>query len=150
MPFAYLVGGYGLLVRRSRDLRGDAYWHDGYSDDFLPKGCKNRARAAKLITASMDLEHFVDPASETKKVFEIAPFVLCLAELRATPPYTASQWRYYGLADAQSTGFFIQRSLKLLANKLGKHFVSDGKAYHFRKNDPINEKLWLLLKNSTA
>lgn len=136
------AGGYGILVRLLRDRGIEALWSDPYCKNLLALGFEHTNEKACLITAFEAFEHFVDPVVEAEKLFSIAPNLLISTFLIPTPTPAPSQWWYYGLGHGQHIGFFRIETLKFIAQKFNKHFVSDGVSCHFFADTAISSLEW--------
>jgi hypothetical protein len=136
------AGGYGILVRLLRDRGVEALWSDPYCQNLLAPGFERKNEMADLVTAFEAFEHFVDPISEIEKLFAIAPNLLISTEVIASPAPTPGQWWYYGLEHGQHIGFFRIQTLEFIAERFGKHLISDGKNYHLFTERPISASRW--------
>jgi Methyltransferase domain len=145
------AGGYGLLVRLLRDRGVDAWWHDPYCDNLVARGFEARSgQRARLATAFEALEHFVDPVGEMRALLARADNVLVSTDLIASPAPQPAHWWYYGSEHGQHVGFFRRRTLQALADKLGRHVVSDGKSFHLFTTRPVAHWRWMLARRSTG
>ena len=138
------AGGYGILVRLLRDRGVEALWSDPFCQNLLAVGFEYTNEKAELVTAFEAFEHFVDPLLEAEKLFAIAPNLLISTNLIATPAPSPDQWWYYGLDHGQHIGFFRFQTLQFIAQKFGKHLVTDGVGCHFFTEKPINATHWKL------
>jgi hypothetical protein len=138
------AGGYGILVRLLRDRGIDALWSDPFCKNLLAVGFEYTAEKSNLVTAFEAFEHFVDPVLEVEKLFAIAPNLLISTALIATPAPAPNEWWYYGLDHGQHIGFFRLQTLQLIAQKFGKHLVTDGVGCHLFTDKPISSMRWNL------
>lgn len=138
------AGGYGILVRLLRDRGVDALWSDPYCKNLLAVGFERTTEQADLVTAFEAFEHFVDPLLECEKLFSIAPNLLISTTLVATPPPKPTDWWYYGLDHGQHIGFFRLQTLQFIAEKFGKHFITDGADCHLFTDKPLSSMQWNL------
>lgn len=136
------AGGYGILVRKLRDIGVEAYWSDRYCENLLAKGFEYTSGNAELVTSFESFEHFVNPAQELDKMLEIAPNVLFSTELIANPAPAQSDWWYYGKEHGQHIGFFRVQTLQALATSRGKHLLTDGHSYHLISDKKISLASW--------
>ena len=134
------AGGYGILVRLLRDHGVNALWIDPFCENILAKGFEYQLDTkVDLVTAFEVFEHLVDPVSEMEKLLDIAPNVLISTQIIQSPAPDHDKWWYYGNQHGQHIGFFRIKTLKLLAAKYNKQFVTDGHTYHlfFEKKNLI-------------
>lgn len=136
------AGGYGILVRLLRDRGVEALWADAYCQNLLAVGFEHTNQKADLVTAFEAFEHFVDPLVEAEKLFSIAPNLLISTSLIPSPTPSLNEWWYYGLDHGQHIGFFRLKTLRHIAHKFGKYFISDGATYHLFTDAPINQFGW--------
>ena len=140
------AGGYGILVRRLRDVGVRALWRDQYCTNLLAKGFEHVDEPADLVTAFEVLEHFVDPVSEVRRLANLGATILVSTELMPSITPRPENWWYYGLDHGQHIGFFRHKSLEFLADSLGLKLISDGKSYHLLTKKAVNSRLWLFLR----
>jgi len=136
------AGGYGILVRLLRDAGIEALWSDAYCQNLLAAGFEHTTERADLVTAFEVFEHFVNPLEEMQKLLTTAPNLLLSTLLIPKPTPAPKDWWYYGLDHGQHIGFFRLQTLEFLANKLGKHLVTDGAGYHFFTENKVFNVKW--------
>src|SRR4051794_32879949 len=64
-------GGYGLFVRRMRDLGYHFFWYDTHCPNLFAKGFEgefNGSQRYEMITALEVMEHLVSPATLLKRI----------------------------------------------------------------------------------
>jgi Methyltransferase domain len=135
------AGGFGILVRLLRDAGVDARWRDKYCENLLARGFEADSETFDLLTAFEVLEHLVDPVRELGELLAVAPIVLVSTELIPTSATPSTDWWYLGSEHGQHIGFFRSATLRVIADKLGCSFASDGHSVHIfsRKKIPL---LW--------
>jgi len=147
-PIVDCAGGYGILVRTLRDYGVEAFWADKYCDNLFARGFEYQGGEVGLVTAFEAFEHFVDPSAELKYQLSIAPNVLISTATVPEPTPHPDQWWYYGTDHGQHIGFFRTKTLRYLADKLGKRLVTDGSSYHLfsdRAFGPLNWRAKIFL-----
>jgi hypothetical protein len=137
------AGGYGILVRLLRDEGVDALWSDAYCENLLARGFEHTGEAAALVTAFEAFEHFVEPERELERMLHIAPNILLSTLILPTP--APESWWYYGEEHGQHVGLFRPRTLQRLAERHGRHLLTDGVSYHLLAERPLSERRWRLL-----
>ena len=136
------AGGYGILTRLLRDIGIDAFWSDPYCRNLVAMGFEHKGTTADLVTAFEAFEHFVTPVQEINTLFEIAPNLLISTILIPTPTPPPDEWWYYGLSHGQHVGFFRVSTLHYIAEKFGKHLITDGVGTHLFVDKPISKMKW--------
>lgn len=139
------AGGYGLLVRMLRDYGIDALWQDPFCDNLVSRGFEYREGPALLVTAFEAFEHFVEPATELRRMLEIAPNILLSTMVIPMPAPRHEDWWYYGREHGQHIGLFRRQTLEALGAQTGKSLVSDGSFYHLFSDRPIKPRRWRAL-----
>lgn len=126
-------GGYGLFVRRMRDLGYAFHWLDKYSDNlFAREFVAGPPSAGKydLVTAFEVLEHFHDPVRQIAEIFEYSSEIFFTTDLIAQTPPALAEWGYYGAEHGQHLAFYTEKSLAILAQMHGLHFYTNGSNLH--------------------
>lgn len=117
-----VAGGYGLFVRLMRDAGIDARWEDRYARNLLAPGFEAvPGTAAMAVTAFEVLEHVTDPLAFLADALKRwnCQRIFFTTETYAGPPPTPGTWAYYAPETGQHIGFFQQRTLEMLAQRLG-------------------------------
>lgn len=139
--YADYAGGYGMLTRMMRDYGFNFYWQDKFCENKLAIGFEYSPEVGpcKAIVAAEVLEHLEDPATYIKNIFEEtqAQILFFTTDLFSGEPPAPESWYYYSFATGQHIGFFQERTLAILAKKLGLYFYSAGNIHIFSKA-PIN------------
>jgi hypothetical protein len=146
--------GYGIFVRKMRDLGYDFRWLDKYSENLFAKGFEAEIPAKtpyELLTAFEVFEHFHDPARQMAEVFNFCPEVFFTTDLIPQRPPPLEEWSYYGAEHGQHLAFYTEKSLALVAQKFGGHFLTNGTNLHFFTRKTINPLLFrLVIKRSVG
>jgi hypothetical protein len=137
------AGGYGILVRLLRDHGVNALWSDAYCENLLARGFEHAGETAALVTAFEAFEHFVEPERELERMLRIAPNVLLSTLILPTP--APESWWYYGEDHGQHVGLYRTRTLRRMAERHGRHLVTNGVSYHLFADRPVSERRWRLL-----
>lgn len=140
------AGGYGILVRLLRDAGIDARWRDKYCENLVARGFEADRGPCDLLTAFEVFEHLVDPVDELAAMLRQAPVVLLSTELISTPQTPPPDWWYLGPEHGQHIGFFRERTLQEMAQKLGCHVRSDGRSVHVFSREPVPRKWSTLVR----
>ncbi|WP_108647121.1 methyltransferase domain-containing protein [Polynucleobacter rarus] len=138
------AGGYGMLTRLMRDFGIEFYWSDKYCQNHLVPGFefKPEQRPCKAVTAIEVFEHLTDPITFIQETlaFSGAQTIIFTTELYSGKPPAPESWWYYAFATGQHIGFFQEKTLKILSEKVGLQFAS-ANGIHFFSNQSINPKL---------
>jgi hypothetical protein len=143
-------GGYGLFVRRMRDLGYDFYWSDRYCENIFARGFEadpHDPRPYDILTAFEVLEHLPDPRSELARMADLAPNLFVTTELVPFVAPKVADWWYYGPDHGQHISFFSHRSLEVVAEQLGRHLYSNGFDLHLLTRERISPARFRLVTN---
>lgn len=147
--FVDVAGGYGLFVRRMRDLGFDFYWEDKHCENLVARGFEWREdrRPATVATAFEVLEHVEDPVEFLRGVLERAGTrsIFFSTLLFDGPPPDPKTWWYYSLDTGQHISFFQRLTLTRVAGKLGLRFLSNGSNLHLITDQSVNPVIFRLL-----
>lgn len=140
-------GGSGLLVRLLRDRGHDFRWHDAYSPNLLAIGFEaDLAQRYDLVTAFELVEHLPDPLAGFDTLHALAPTIMLSTELLPEPAPAPDAWWYYAPEAGQHIGFFTQRSLTIIGERLGLQLSSNGRNLHVLATQRINRTLLQVLR----
>ncbi len=123
-----IAGGYGMLVRLMRDYGFDFYWQDKYCENILARGFDESKAIGPIagLTAFEVLEHVPDPMlflSEALARHRAKALVFSTEVYSGNAPPPLDWW-YYSFATGQHISFYQQRTLQIIAEKLGLGFYS--------------------------
>jgi hypothetical protein len=145
------AGGYGTLTRMMRDKGFDFYTVDGYAKNLLAPGFDgDETSDYDLITAFEVMEHLVDPVAELAAVAQRAPRLLFSTQLQPDTPPPVGEWFYYALDSGQHVALHTERSLELLAERLGFQLTSNGDDFHLFHRTTLRRATKLLLSHRGA
>jgi hypothetical protein len=141
-------GGYGLFVRRMRDLGYHFLWHDTYCLNLFAKGFEGDfggSQHYEIITSFEVLEHLVSPRASLELILSSCESFLFSTVLLPEPLPAFNQWWYFGPEHGQHVSFYTRDTLSKLAARAGKHLVSDGIDLHMITSKRINDSLFKIL-----
>lgn len=141
--------GYGLLVRRMRDLGYDYYWHDKHCTNLFATGFDAAQRSGSryaLLSAFEVFEHLLDPVAEVEHMTELADQIIFSTEMISKPPPAPGTWWYYGPEHGQHISFFTWEALNRLARRFNLRFVTNGTIHMFTKHK-VNQRFFSTISN---
>lgn len=116
-------GGDGLLCRMLRDYGVNAYVYDSYATNTYAKGFDSTLKEKiDLVLAFEVFEHFKDPGSEIRNLFELNPKAILIS----TELYNNQNqnWWYLSAETGQHIFFFSKKAVKKIANDFGYYLIS--------------------------
>ena len=136
------AGGYGLLTRLMRDRGFDFRWHDPYCQNIFARGFewdRSKRTSARAVTAFEVVEHVQNPVDFIRGALahaETTTIIFTTLLYNGEPP-RPDKWWYYSLESGQHISFFRQKTLIVLAQRLGLRLVSNG-WFHVLTNENIH------------
>ncbi|MBS0383631.1 MAG: class I SAM-dependent methyltransferase [Proteobacteria bacterium] len=135
--------GTGLFVRLMRDRGYDFRWTDPHCENLFALGFEaGEQDRFDLITCFEVVEHLTDPLPVFEQLLARTPNLIFSTELLPEVRNRPGQWHYYAPETGQHVGFFTAASLQRVAQRLGRHFASDGRMLHAITRDPLDPR-WL-------
>jgi len=129
-------GGYGMLVRRMRDLGYDYYWADKHCENLFASGFDVTHRTEdryELLTACEVFEHLTDPVGEMEVMTGLADQIVFSTDMISRPPPAPGTWWYYGPEHGQHISFYTWETLNRLARRFNLHFATNGVIHMYSK-----------------
>lgn len=151
--FVDYAGGYGLLVRRMRDIGFDFYWHDPHAENLIAKGFEYAGGPQKIecVTCFEAFEHFLEPMREVPKILSISKNILFSTLLLPDPLPTPETWWYYSFDHGQHISFYTEKTLQWIGREFGLVFCSNGRNLHlFTDRELSNRAFRRVLKRSSS
>ncbi len=150
-----VAGGYGLLARLMRDLGFDFYWEDKYCQNLMARGFEASAapRPVTALTAFEVLEHTEDPVAFISSAMERfgTRSIVFSTELYTGEAAPDRNWWYYAPETGQHISFFQERTLRVIAARLGLEFQSMHGLHIFTdRRLPMTSLAWLLTLRAAA
>lgn len=139
--------GYGLLVRRLRDLGLDYRYYDRHCENLFAQGFEADPYAGdrfEIVTAFEVVEHLEDPVTEVRRLLQCTSNLFFSTQL--LPPHRPgpNNWWYYAPEFGQHVSIFSRRSLDILAERLGRRLLSCGNL-HLLTEKRIPQALYSLV-----
>ena len=146
-------GGYGVFVRLMRDQGFRFQLHDEHTPNLFAPGLSVSAEAMshyELITAFEVIEHLLDPLDQVRRLLDHTGSLLFTTELLPTPAPPPNDWWYYGLEHGQHVSFFTQDSLRELATRTRRRYLTDGGTLHLLTDRTMSDRRFKLISSSYA
>lgn len=148
-PYLDLGGGYGLFARLMRDEGFNFHTIDPFCENIFAKGHEPGPDfKAQAVTAFEVFEHVPDPLTFVRDAFAR---YRCSTILFSTLTYgdkvPADDWWYWCFETGQHITFYNERSLTLLAQKVGGHYFNLNQDFHVITEKPLTTWQKLVLKN---
>lgn len=141
--FLDYAGGYGVFTRLMRDAGFFFFHQDIYTQNIFAKGLEYDAGINvfrfEALTCFECLEHFVDPLLEVEKLTAFSKNLFFSTQLKSSE-VPSLEWDYYGFEHGQHVSFFSEKSLQVLAEKLGFNFYTTGYLHFFTKLEISQKK----------
>lgn len=135
--------GTGLFVRLMRDRGYDFRWTDPHCENVFALSFEAEpGQRFDLATCFEVAEHLSDPLTVFEDLTRRAPILLFSTELLPETNNRPGEWHYYTPETGQHIGFFTAASLQRLAQRLGRHFATDGRMLHVFSSEPLDPR-WL-------
>lgn len=134
--------GYGIMVRRMRDLGFDFYWFDKYCDNLFARNLEadiSGKTRYELLTAFEVFEHLENPRGEMEMMLAVTDNILFSTELIPPDNPRPGEWWYYFPLHGQHITFYTGRSLESLAEHFDLHLTTDGARLHLLTKAPLRE-----------
>jgi hypothetical protein len=144
--------GWGLFVRRMRDLGFDFHYHDAYSANLFARGFESPPSppsSYELVTAIEVVEHMPDPLDALAGLRQVTENILFTTEVVPEPAPAVSRWWYYTPEHGQHVSFFSRRSLQLVARNLGYNLYSSG-SIHLLSTRHLSRRLFAISVNESV
>lgn len=140
--------GYGLFVRRMRDLGYDFRWYDKYCENLFAKGFETQVGETgryELATAFEVFEHWTEPETQVADIARLSQEILFTTEVLPMQPPPLEDWWYYGIEHGQHIAFYTVESLTRLARRFGSRLVTNGRDLHLFTRKRLPQSLFRLI-----
>jgi hypothetical protein len=127
-------GGYGIFVRRMRDLGFQFFHQDPHCPNLFAMHF-DRVDSPKqrfdVATAFEVFEHVPNPREVVQELLELAPTIVFSTELQPnTTIRSVNDWWYFIPETGQHISFYTRESLEFLAKQFGAKYYTDGVSLH--------------------
>lgn len=129
--------GHGLLTRLLRSRGINAVWHDPLSPNIHAKGFEfvrgSQDPSSTVVVMVEVLEHLENPVQELSRAVADAGAELLAVTTVLAPPSITPDWWYLLPETGQHILFLRERSMQVLAEKLGMSYWGMGSWHIFSK-----------------
>jgi hypothetical protein len=140
-PFIDYAAGYGIFVRLMRDYGFSFYWEDKYCKNLVALGFEKPSdiKTYEAVTAFEVFEHFEDPLTEINEIMKLSNTIIFSTEL-FKPSSLDEDWWYFSPHHGQHIGFYSEKTLLTIADKLNLNFCTNGSNFHLFTPKKISMK----------
>jgi hypothetical protein len=139
--------GHGVLVRMMRDKGFNFFWSDLYATNDYARGFESeKGSTYDFLTAFEVLEHFTDPVAGLSQLMTLSDNVFVSTFIVPRPAPGISDWWYYSPTSGQHIAFYTIESLRILAERFGRHLLTYG-PYHLFTKEPKSSFRYRLATN---
>jgi hypothetical protein len=134
--------GYGMFVRRMRDLGYDFHAYDLHCQNMFAEQvalANLDGRHYDLSTAFEVFEHLENPLTVIEKLFTVADHLLITTEILPEPVPSLDAWWYFAPEHGQHISFYTLKSLRVMANAGGRFLYTNGSNIHLFSRKPLRE-----------
>ena len=134
--------GYGMFVRRMRDLGYDFHAYDLHCHNMFSEQVALASLEGKhydLSTAFEVFEHLENPMDVTTLLLAVADHVLITTEILPEPIPPLDEWWYFGPEHGQHISFYTLTSLKAMADTGSRFLYTNGLNIHLFSRKRLSE-----------
>ena len=144
-------GGYGLFVRRMRDIGFDYRYYDKYCENIFSGGFEVPIESPheaeyELATAFEVIEHMANECEGMREVTRFSRSIFFSTEIIPADTPKPGEWWYYSPEHGQHISFFTRTSLYRLATRLGLRLYTHG-SFHLMTDKRLNPRLYRMVLN---
>lgn len=132
--------GYGIFVRRMRDLGFNFYWYDRHCENLFAKrfeGDISGQTKYELLTAFEVFEHLVNPRQELEKMLSLSDNILFSTNLIPHNNPKPGDWWYYFPLHGQHISFYTKKTLLFIAERYSLHLTTNENSIHLLTKLPL-------------
>jgi len=139
--------GYGLFVRRMRDLGFDFYYYDKHCENLFTQRFEINfsllnLHEYELVTAFEVFEHLVHPLEGVEEILKFSKNIFFSTVLVPANNPKPGEWVYYAPEYGQHISFYTQKSLLTIAEKFKLNLYTDGESIHLLTEKKISPFLF--------
>jgi hypothetical protein len=128
------AGGYGLFVRSMRDRGYNFFRQDYFCENIFAKHFDLEdisERTYDVVTAFEVFEHLDHPLKEILKIAKYSENIIFSTDIVPSNVKEIENWVYIAHETGQHIAFYTQKSLEIIAEKLGKKYYRNGNVHLF-------------------
>jgi hypothetical protein len=134
--------GYGMFVRRMRDLGYNFFAYDLHCKNLFSSQFQIQdlvGRTFDLVTAFEVFEHLEDPAGVFNLMLTLGDHLLITTNVLPAPAPTLGDWWYYSPEHGQHISFYTLKALRIIADSHQRYLYTNGTDLHFFSRKRISE-----------
>lgn len=116
-----------------RDKGFDFQWYDKYCDNLFAKHFEKNKDYYDVVTAYEVFEHLPNPVNDIGEILLYGDNLLFSTCLVPKNVKNVSEWWYFAPNHGQHISFYTSKSLEVLAEKFGKHYIGYGDMHMFTR-----------------
>lgn len=142
-------GGYGLFVRRMRDIGFDFEWEDPFSPNLLARGFERPAGTNfRAVTAIEVAEHLSDPLAWMRNTLREAGATTLILTTLLFEGLPDTGWWYLSPETGQHVSFYQRKTLHVIGLKLGLRSLSHGTFHAFTDHSMSDRRFGILVSRA--
>lgn len=142
-------GGYGLFVRRMRDIGFDFQWEDPFSPNLLARGFERPGGMIfRAVTAIEVAEHLSDPLTWMRDTIRDSGVTTLIFTTLLFEGLPDTGWWYLSPETGQHVSFYQRRTLHALGLKLGLRSLSHGTFHAFTDHHMSERRFGILVSRA--
>jgi hypothetical protein len=137
--------GYGMFVRRMRDLGYNFYAYDPHCRNMFAEQVALSDlgnHTFDLTTAFEVFEHLQDPAQLALELWPHTDQLLVTTEIVPTPAPPLDEWWYYAPEHGQHVSFFTLDALRIIGEAGNRNLCSNGANLHLFSRGKVSNYLF--------
>lgn len=131
MQLIDFAGGYGVFVRKMRDLGFNTFWQDDFCENIFAKSFEyNEAVKYNMLTAFEVLEHVYNPVELFQRLKKHSDVYLFSTQLIDNIS-NMQNWWYLSPTTGQHITFYTRKSLEIIADRCQMRYYCLGNFHLF-------------------
>ncbi len=150
--FLDFAGGYGLFVRSMRDKGYNFFRQDFFCENIFSKHFDLEditETKFDIVTAFEVFEHLENPLEEIQNISKYSKNLIFSTDLVPSTITEIENWVYIAHETGQHIAFYTEKSLQIIAEKLGKNYYRNGNLHIFTNEIFTTKQIEVGLKAKT-